>query len=100
MSDPKWYRALPRWAQKAVDQILHALAGAGISALVGGVTSIWLDGWIAGSIGALVSSAAGGIREAVQNLGDRANDTLGNWIDWGVWTVAGIGIGLVVWAAG
>lgn len=97
MSLAGWYDSLPKWGQEIVDQVGHALAGASISALVGGVSTIWLDGGLAGLVGALVSSAAGGIREAVQNLGDRANNTLGNWIDWGVWTAAGIAIGLIVW---
>lgn len=99
MSLRRWYDALPKWGQEIVDQVGHALAGAAISGLVGGVSNIWLDGWLAGGIGALVASAAGGIREAVQNVGDRANNTLGNWIDWGVWSLAGIAIGLIVWGA-
>lgn len=97
MSDPKWYARLPKPVQKLVDQAFHALAGAAISGLVGGVSSIWLDGWLAGLIGALVGSAAGGIREAVQNLGDRENNTLGNWIDFAVWSAASVAIGLIVW---
>jgi hypothetical protein len=92
-----WYDELPKWGQEVVDQVGHALAGSAISGLVGGVSSIWIDGWLAGGIGALTSSAAGGIREAVQNLGDRANNTLGNWIDWGVWTLAAIAIGCIIW---
>lgn len=98
MSSPDWYEALPRWARKVVDQVLHALAGAGISGLVGGISSIWLDGWLAGSIGAVVSMAAGGIREAVQNIGDENNDHAGNWLDFGVWAIAGVVIGAVIWA--
>ena len=97
MSESGWYDGLTHTAQELVDQALHALAGASISGLVGGVSSIWLDGWLAGLIGALVGSSAGGIREAVQNLGDKANNTLGNWIDWGVWTLAAIAIGLIIW---
>jgi hypothetical protein len=93
-----WYDDLSHGAQEIVDQVLHAVAGASISGLVGGVASIWIDGWLAGLIGALVSATAGGIREAIQNLGDKANNTVGNWIDWGVWTLAGIAIGLVIWA--
>lgn len=97
MSLRRWYDALPKWGQEIVDQVGHALAGAAISGLAGGVSSIWLDGWLAGGIGALVASAAGGIRELVQNVGDRANDDLGNLIDWLVWTAAGVAIGAVVW---
>jgi hypothetical protein len=93
----EWYDGLGDVEQESVDQALHALAGAAISGLVGGVASIWLAGWLAGLIGALVSSAAAGIREAVQNLGDEENHTLGNWIDWGVWTLAGIVVGGAVW---
>lgn len=100
MTEPGWYSRLPRAARKVLDQVLHALAGAGISGLAGGVASIWLEGWLAGLIGALVGSAAGGIREAVQNLGDRANDTLGNWLDFAVWAGASVAIGLVIWGVG
>lgn len=92
-----WYDGLPRWGRELVDQGLHAFAGAGIAGLVGGVASIWLEGWVAGLIGALASSTAGGIREAVQNLGDASNNTLRNWLDWAVWTLAGVAIGLLVW---
>lgn len=97
MSLRGWYEELPKWGREVVDQALHAVAGASISALVGGVSSIWLEGWLAGLIGALASSAAGGIREAIQNLGDDANNTLRNWLDWGVWTLAAIAIGFLVW---
>lgn len=96
MSIRRWYDQLSDAGREIVDQALHALAGAAISGLVGGVASIWLDGWLAGLIGALVASAAGGIREAVQNWGDKKNDDLGNLVDWLVWTAAGVVIGVVV----
>lgn len=99
MSLRRWYDRLSDTGREIIDQALHALSGAAISALAGGVSTIWLDGWLAGGIGALVASAAGGIRELVQNWGDEENDDLGNLIDWLVWTAAGIAIGLVVWAA-
>lgn len=98
MSPLDWYDALPEWGREIVDQALHALAGASIAGLVGGVLTLWLDGWLAGGIGALVASAAGGTRELVQNWGDEENDDLGNVVDWLVWTAAGVVIGAVVWA--
>lgn len=97
MSAARWYDGLPHAAQEVVDQALHVLAGASISGLVGGVSSIWLDGWLAGLIGAVVGAAAGGIREAIQNIGDRANNTLGNWIDFAVWSASSVAIGIVIW---
>lgn len=96
MKSPRWYEALPRWARKVVDQVLHALSGASISGLVGGVLTVWLDGALAGSIGALVGAAAGGIRELVQNIGDENNDDAGNWLDFGVWSTASILVGILV----
>lgn len=96
MKSPAWYEALPRWARKILDQVFHALAGAAISGLVGGVASVWLPGGIAGSIGAFVGAAAGGIRELVQNVGDRNNDTAGNWLDFAVWAGASIAVGMLI----
>lgn len=96
---PKWYERLPRWQRKVLDQVFHALAGCGISGLVGGVLTVWLDGGLAGSIGALVGAAAGGIRELVQNIGDTNNDDAGNWLDFGVWASAAIVVGIIVGAS-
>ncbi len=97
---PRWYERLPRWGRKVVDQVLHALAGAAISGLVGGVLTIWLDGRLAGGIGALVGAAVGGIRELVQNIGDANNDAAGNWLDFGVWAGAAIAVGILVGVLG
>lgn len=97
MREPKWYAALPRWARKVVDQVIHAIAGAAISGLVGGLCTLGLDGGWAGLIGASSSVLAAVIRELAQNLGDRSNDALDAVVDAAVWSVAGIATGLVIW---
>lgn len=96
MKSPAWYKALPRWQRKILDQVFHAIAGAVIAGVVGGVALVWLPGGIAGSIGAFVGAAGGGLREFFQNVGDRNNDTAGNWLDFAVWAGASIAVGILI----
>lgn len=97
MREPRWYSALPRWARKVVDQVLHLAAGAAISGLVGGVASVWLEGVRAGLIGAAASATAAAIRELVQNVGDRENDVADSFLDWAVWSAGGLAVGALIW---
>lgn len=94
---PNWYERQPKLAQKILDQVFHALAGSSISALAGGIATIWFDGGFAGLIGATASALAAGLRELTQNWGDTNNDDAGNWLDWAVWTIAAVGPGLAYW---
>lgn len=98
MSNPDWYRNLPRWAREAIDQLGHALIGGGPAALVGGLCTLALPGWASGLIGAIAGSFAMGAYELIQNVGDDTNDYLDMARDLGVGIATAIGVGLIIWA--
>lgn len=98
MNDPDWYEALPRWAQKAVDQIGHVGIGGGTAGLAGGLASIWLSGGWAGLLGGSVGSLAMGLYELIQNVGDAVNDIKDMATDLAFGIGSAILVGLVIWA--
>lgn len=98
MSDPGWYKRLPKWAREVVDQLGHTLIGGGPAALIGGLCTLALPAWASGLIGAIAGSFAMGMYELVQNIGDSANDYLDMAIDLAVGISTAICVGLIIWA--
>lgn len=100
MSDPGWYKRLPRWAQKLVDQGAHLALGAAIAGLVGGLSRLKLSAGWAGLTGAAAGAVSAVVYELIQNVGDDSNNVLDAVLDVSVWTAGGVLVGLTIWAVG
>ncbi len=100
MSDPGWYRRLPKWGQDLADQLGHVLIGGGPAALVGGLCLLALPAWASGLVGAIAGAFAMGCYELAQNLGDDDNDLEDMAVDLAVGISSAMVVGTLVAALG
>lgn len=87
MSNPDWYKRLPRWVQKTIDQAVHVVMG-----LVAGCVA-WIGHPIAAGLFAALCVAAA--REAEQWPPRRVWDLV---LDVVMVAVGGVVMGLIVWS--
>jgi len=86
VSNPSWYRRLPRWARESIDQSLHFLIGA-VAA-----SALWIANPLLAGLAAAVWVAA--VREREQWPPRRWWDLV---LDVAMVAVGGVAMGAIIW---